>query len=248
MNPTFALIALSLFNAAPLFTPESSRPMERWRIEPRPDELRAAFLFDRIAYLSPAVHDSIPGWDTAPLPRWQVRRGGQTHYLIFEGKKDLEELAARLRRGWVQVRGRLEQRAFTLGRLQPPGGGAVTDDGRMVTLTVLVVESLEETELELARASQSTRMTVRAEIRWQGNAYGRTPDGQVIRTLKGYAWEGCYIVVDGRTIRVRGLPGDMVVQQNYRGQTLTLVGRLVRQAANPAAHPDVLIVEEFRRE
>jgi hypothetical protein len=53
--------------------------------------------------------------------------------------------------------------------------------------------------------------------------------------------------VNGRTIRLQGLPGDVVDQQGYRGQTLVLVGRLERHQDGPRVPPDVLVVESFRR-
>ena len=61
---------------------------------------------------------------------------------------------------------------------------------------------------------------------------------------------GCYVELDGRTVRVEGLPGDMADQQGYAGQTLILVGRLgLRPVGRSwgAVPPEVLAVESFRR-
>jgi hypothetical protein len=93
---------------------------------------------------------------------------------------------------------------------------------------------------------------IRAQIQWAGNIYFRMPDGTVGGTLKGCAWEGCYIVANGKTIRVAGLPGDDIVdQQSFKGKTLVLVGQLVYRYTPPdlpnlgEVPPDVLIVDRY---
>jgi hypothetical protein len=73
--------------------------------------------------------------------------------------------------------------------------------------------------------SDPSHLAITAKVHWSGNSYGRMPDGQIIGTLMGCDWESCYIVVDGRTVLLHGLPGDIVDQQGYRGQTLILVGQ-----------------------
>ncbi|MCI0455588.1 MAG: hypothetical protein L0Z62_01245, partial [Gemmataceae bacterium] len=205
--------------------------------------------------LSPAQHEPLPGFNTGPLPRWQVRLGGKVYYLVFDGKKQLEDLAARINRGWVKIRGRVERRTFALGRGPRPDGRPVTKEALLVPLTVLVVDSLDESELEHVQPDRPVHVTVRhvtvrAEVQWHGNRYFRLPNGGIASTKKLYAWESCYIVVDGREVRVEGLPGDILVQQAYHGQTLTLVGRLVQRPDTSRlgpVPPDVLIVGSFRR-
>jgi len=155
------------------------------------------------------VYDSLHGWKTSYLPRWQAQLGGNTYYLVFQGKRNLEELVEKNRDvWWWKIRGRVEQRTYGLGRQPARPGDSVFQDLRPVVLNVLVVESLETTPLESIRPIESGRVTVRATVRWHGNAYGRLPNGMTVGTLKGYPWEGCYIVLEGRTVRLKGLPGD----------------------------------------
>jgi hypothetical protein len=102
-----------------------------------------------------------------------------------------------------------------------------------------------------------TPFKIEAKVKWFGNHYGRMSNGIIISTLMGCPWEGCYIEVDGKTIRLEGLPGDIVDQQNYVGQTLLLVGRLVHEESaqlkprdgfgTAQMPPDVLIVDAFRK-
>jgi hypothetical protein len=90
------------------------------------------------------------------------------------------------------------------------------------------------------------RFVIRAEVKWFGNSYCRMPNGTIAGTCKYCEWEGCYIVVDGKTIRLSALPGnDIVDQQNYRGKTLVLVGLLLQQPLGKTVPPDVLIVDRF---
>jgi hypothetical protein len=84
-----------------------------------------------------------------------------------------------------------------------------------------------------------------ADIKWAGNHYFHMPGGGIAGTCMLCPWEGCYIVVHGKTIRLADLPGDIVDQQSYRGRTLVLVGRLVREPGDRLVPPDVLIVEKF---
>jgi hypothetical protein len=119
------------------------------------------------------------------------------------------------------------------------------------------VKPLPSDLVVLGKRSDPDHFVIRAEVRWFGNAYGRDPNGGIYGTLKGCDWESCYIVVDGRTILVAGLPGDIVDQQGYNGQTLVMVGRLVRFGADRRQHGKltgfrtqlggVLIVERFYR-
>src|SRR5262249_18014844 len=146
-----------------------------------------------------------------------------------------------------KVRGRVERRSFALGRQPARPGDPVFQDALLVKLNVLVVEALEPTPLESRRTAEPVRVTVRAEIKWFGNSHSRGPGGVIISTCKWSPWGGCYIELEGRRVRVQGLPGDIVEQYGYRGQTFVLVGRLERQEGDPRVPPDVLIVESFRR-
>jgi hypothetical protein len=243
MKKLLALTALGLFAA----TSVNASAVSLGGLPPprlKPD----APVLSGLARLRPAVYDSLDGWRTSYLPRWQVQLGGNTYYLVFQGKGDLEKLVEKNRDvWWWRISGRVERRTYVLGRQPDRPGAPVFQDARVVPLTVLVVESLEPTPLESIRPAESGRVTVRATVRWYGNAYGRMPDGSIIGTLKGCPWEGCYIVVNGTTIRLQGLPGDMVTQQGYAGQTLVLVGRLVRHEGDRMVPPDVLVVESFQR-
>jgi hypothetical protein len=96
--------------------------------------------------------------------------------------------------------------------------------------------------------SHPAHFAIQAQVQWYGNYYGRLPDGGIISTKMGVDWESCYIVVNGQTILVQGLPGDKVDQQGYGGQTLVLVGRLVHTGGNNQLVPgSVLIVDRFYR-
>jgi hypothetical protein len=201
-----------------------------------------------VSRLRPAAYEPMPGWSTGGLPRWQMELGGRTYYLVFDGNKDLEQLVDKRRDvWWWKVRGRAERRDFALGRQPARPGDPVLKDARLLKLDVLVVESLEPTPLEAALHDKSVRVTVTAEIKWFGNSYGREPNGLIRGTVKWCPWESCYIVVNGRTIRVIGLPGDIVDQYGYRGQTMVLVGRMERRAEGAEVPPDMLIVERFQR-
>jgi hypothetical protein len=119
------------------------------------------------------------------------------------------------------------------------------------------VKPLPSDLVVFGQRSDPAHFAIRAEVKWFGNAYGRDLNGGIIGTLKGCDWESCYIVVDGRKVLVEGLPGDIVDQQGYNGQTLILVGRLVRFGADRRQHGQltgfrthlagVLIVERFYR-
>src|SRR5262249_45316515 len=116
-----------------------------------------------IARLRPAVYDSLDGWRTSHLPRWQAPLGGDTHFLRFPGKCNLEEVGEKRRDvWWWKIRGRVEQRSFVLVRQPWRPGAPVLQDARLVTLAVLVVESLETTPLESIRPAESGGVTVRA--------------------------------------------------------------------------------------
>jgi hypothetical protein len=244
MKKLLALTAVGLFAAASVNA--SAAPLGGL-VPPhglKPD----APVLSGVARLRPAVYDSLRGWQTSHLPRWQAQLGGNTYYLVFPGKGNLEELVEKRRDvWWWKIRGRVEQRRFVLGRQSARPGDPVVQDALLVSLTVLVVEGLETTPLESIRPAESGRVSVRATVKWYGNAYGRMPDGSIIGTLKGYPWEGCYIELDGRKVRLQGLPGDRVTQQNYDGQTLVLVGRLERREGDRQVPPDVLVVESFQR-
>lgn len=86
-----------------------------------------------------------------------------------------------------------------------------------------------------------------ATVKWFGNSYGRDKNGMIFGTCKLCDWESCYIVVNGKTILVVGLPGDIVEQQGYNGQTLFLRGRLIHQKGEPNSKvpSDVLMVDYF---
>jgi hypothetical protein len=86
---------------------------------------------------------------------------------------------------------------------------------------------------------------IRAEVKWFGNYYWRDSNGLIAGTTKYCAWESCYIEVNGRIVRLQGLPGDIVDQYGYRGKTLVLVGRLVQQKTSNGVPPNVLIVDSF---
>jgi hypothetical protein len=237
MKRLFACTALCLFGTLPLHAADC------------PVGKPTAPVLSGLARLRPAVHEPMPGWTAeSRLPRWQVHLGGRTYYLVFDGKKDLQTLVEKNREvWWWKVRGRAEYRTFTLVRKSARPGDPVLKDARVLQLNVLVVESLVPTLLEVLRRAESVRVNVCAEIKWFGNSYSREPNGLIRSTPKWCPWEGCYIMLEGRRVRVLGLPGDIVDQQGYRGQTLVLVGRLERQDGGPNVPPDVLVVESFQR-
>jgi hypothetical protein len=244
MKKLFAFTALCLFGTLPSHASEPSLGRPMLPVDQKPD----APVLSGLGRLRPAAYEPTLGWSTAGLPRWQVQIGGQTYYLVFHGKKDLEQLVEKNRQvWWWKVRGRVERRNFTLYRQPARPGDPVFTDARILALNVLVVESLEPTLLEGRRIAEPVRMTVRAEIKWFGNSYCREPNGVISGTCKWCPWEGCYIELEGRRVRVQGLPGDIVDQQGYRGQTLVLVGRLERQQGCLRMLPDVLVVESFQR-
>src|SRR5262245_52610970 len=86
MKKLLALTALGLFAAASVNA--SAAPFGGLVAPPRlkPD----APVLSGIARLRPAVYDSLHGWKTSYLPRWQVQLGGNTYYLVFQGKGNLE--------------------------------------------------------------------------------------------------------------------------------------------------------------
>jgi hypothetical protein len=236
MTIVFAFTALYLFGTLPLHAadPPAGKP--------------TAPVLSGLARLRPAMHEPMPGWNTGGLPRWQVQLGGRTYFLVFDGKTDLQTLVEKNRYvWWWKVRGRAEYRTFTLGRQPARPGDPVLQDARVVTLNVLVVESLEPSLLEAFRRAESVRVTVCTEIKWFGNSHSRMPDGTIMSTCKLCLWEGCYIEMEGRRVRVIGLPGDIAEQYGYRGQVFTLVGRLEQRAEGPRVPPDVLVVESFQR-
>jgi hypothetical protein len=236
MTTTFAFTALYLFGALPL---QAADP---------PADKPTAPVLSGLARLRPAVHEPMPGWTTGDLPRWQVQLGGRTYYLVFDGKKDLQTLVEKNRYvWWWKVRGRAECRTFTLGRQPARPGDPVLQDARVFSLNVLVVESLKPSLLETIRRGEEVRVTVCAEIKWFGNSHSREPNGLIRSTTKWCPWEGCYVEMEGRRVRVIGLPGDIAEQYGYRGQVFTLVGRMERRAEGPGVPPDVLVVESFQR-
>jgi hypothetical protein len=243
MKQLFALAALGLFAAVPLSATGSTLvPPDRFPAKPQ--------VLSGIGRLTPAEDASPTGWRTLGLPRWQVRLGEDTYYVVFEGKmkEEMEKLAERLSGNWVLVSGRVERRTFEMVRRCNRAGTPFFKDPRVTALNVLVVDGLTDFPMERVKPAPSVRVTLTAQVHYVGNAYSRMPDGSIIGTLRGHPWEGCYIVLNGRTVRLVGLPGDMVDQQGYRGQTLVLVGRLEhRPTRNPAVPGDVLVVESFRR-
>ncbi|MCI0460373.1 MAG: hypothetical protein L0Z62_25755, partial [Gemmataceae bacterium] len=75
MKKLFALTAL-LFAAAPLWASQPG-PTICWDVIPRPDDLKLNTpVLEGNGKLSPAQHEPLPGFNTGPLPRWQVRLGG----------------------------------------------------------------------------------------------------------------------------------------------------------------------------
>src|SRR5262245_37773260 len=109
MKKLLALTAFGLIAAvsghAPAATPGGLPP----RLKPNAPVLSGH------ARLRPAVYDSLHGWKTSYLPRWQVQLGGNTYYLVFQGKGNLEELVEKRRDvWWWKIRGRVEQRRFVL--------------------------------------------------------------------------------------------------------------------------------------
>jgi hypothetical protein len=244
MKPFFALTALCLFGTFSLHASERAPGGLLPPGGPKPDNP----VLGGLARLRPAVHEPMPGWNTSGLPRWQADFRGRTYYLVFDGKCNLEQLVEKNRDvWWWKIRGRAEARSFVLVRKPWPPAAPVLKDARIVTLNVLVVESLETTPLENACPAESARITVTAKVGWFGNSYSREPNGTICGTCKWCPWEGCYIMLNGGKVRLQGLPGDIVTQQGYRGQTLVLTGRLERQGDDPRVPPDVLVVESFRR-
>jgi hypothetical protein len=207
-----------------------------------------------ITTLTPAQHKTYSSWDTSPLPRWQVRIGAFDYYLVFDGKANLEKLAARLEKQLVQVRGRVEQRQFILVRAPDPKGGPVLCNAIMVTLPVIVVEYLTEVAF---CGTEPRKLSLRTTVHYVGNSYFRMPDGSIAGTLVGYPYEGCYILLNGKQVRLQFAPEIHLVDlQHFNGKTFVLTGRLETRLArvrwdNPEdAYElvDVLVVESYRQE
>jgi hypothetical protein len=260
MKPLFALTALGLFAAVPVLAAPTA-PGTGLGIVPRqkfPPRLPMPklHLIDGTGKLTPAAYKGLSGWKTGHLPRWQIQLGKDTYYLVFSGKNaELEKLAEKLSGSWVNIGGLVERRSFGLGRKPWRPGEPVFQDLKLVSLNVLIVYTLEAAPLKSILFGEPVRVTVQAKVEWFGNAYRREKNGVISGTCKLCAWEGCYIVLNGRTVRVAGLPGDDVIaQQGYRGQTLVLVGRLEQRPGGGLVTPhfgrippDVLIVDSFRK-
>jgi hypothetical protein len=252
MKKLLALTALGLLAPAAVLAAEPAvGGPERPIVPPFKLPQPTRFLIG-IGQLMPAEYKPRPGFDIRNLPRWQIVLGNDTseqslYYLVFDGKKDLEKLADKLKGTWVQIKGHVERRQFPLNRVPRRPGGPVFADRPHTTLTVLVVDSLEVAPVRPdARPLQQARVTVTAEVKYVGNAYTLMPDGTLQSTAVGYPWEGCYIVLNGRRVRLEGLPGDIVHHQSYHGQTLVLSGRLEHRRVPPGWPSDVLVVESFR--
>src|SRR5207249_3293641 len=112
-----ALTALALF-AVPLWASEPTRIATC--LTPTGERGLDAPILSGLGKLMPATHEPMPGWDTGPLPQWQVRLGDRTYPLVFGCKSKFAALAAQHRGEWVKIRGRLEQRHFTLVRAASP--------------------------------------------------------------------------------------------------------------------------------
>jgi hypothetical protein len=253
MKQLFALAVLGLFAAVPVLAAEPAEGGLLRKVVPHDKFAPRPRMLSGIGQLTPAEHKPRPGFSTAHLPRWQVVLGDALseqalYYLVFDGKKkSLEKLADKLKGAWVKVNGRVERRNFPLSRVPRRPGGPVFSDRPHVSLTVLVVDSLEEVPAEQVGPRQPARVTVKAKLHYVGNSYSRTKEGGIVGTLKGYPWEGCYIVLNGRTVWLVGLPGDLVDYQGYQGQTLVLVGRLERRPGDKVGlTPDALVVESFQ--
>jgi hypothetical protein len=255
MKQLFALAALGLFAAVPVLAAEPAEGGILRKVAPHDRFAPRVRTLNGVGKLTPAEHPSLSGWGTSGLPRWQVPLGHDVselslYYLVFEGKnRNLEKLAEKLSGSWVAISGRVEQRSYVLVRRPGRPGEPVLKDARVVSLTVLVVDSLVEAPVRRqVKPLQPVRVTVTAEVKWFGNHYSREPNGLIRGTAKWCPWEGCYIVLNGRTVRLLDLPGDIVDHQGYRGQTFVLVGRLEQRAGGDrGVPPDVLVVESFRR-
>ena len=150
MKQLFALTALGLFAAVPVLTAGPAEGGILRKIVPHDKLAPRPRMLGGIGRLTPAEHKPRLGCSTELLPRWQIVLGDASseqtlYYLVFDGKKkSLEKLAGKLKGAWVKVRGRVERRQFPLSRVPHRPGGPVFSDRPHATLTVLVVDSLEE--------------------------------------------------------------------------------------------------------
>jgi hypothetical protein len=149
MKKLLALAALGLIAPVAVLADEPAEGGDARSIVPQGKFSPGPRVLSGIGQLMPAEHKPRPGFAATHLPRWQVVLGDDVseqalYYLVFDGKKDLEKLADKLKGAWVKVRGRVERRQFPLSRVPHRPGGPVFADRPHATLTVLVVDSLEE--------------------------------------------------------------------------------------------------------
>jgi hypothetical protein len=186
-------------------------------------------------------------WNDDHLPRYQADFGGVKYPLDPSVGEDLIRRARAGLNGQALLQGHLRERTFTLVRRPNPFGLPVFTDARVERMTVLVVESL--VPLELFPVPKAAKVEVLATVHYVGNAYSRLPNGMVIGTLRGYDYEGCYIVRQGRRIHLEFNPGmELVDQQNLGGKVLRLTGHFTsRPRADGKEAQEVFVVTSHRR-